>query len=105
MAQQIRPLDRNGKPSTDGKIIFLSIGMSNTTQEFQVFKKMADADPEKSTQVVIVDGAQGGQTAKVTAANMTKLRNQRLGLFWVLIFLLSFSANKVFTFTTSSYNM
>jgi hypothetical protein len=37
--------------------------MSNTTQEFSVFKKIADADPNKSPQVVIVDCAQGGQAA------------------------------------------
>jgi hypothetical protein len=37
--------------------------MSNTTQEFSVFKQMADADPAKSPRLVIVDAAQGGQTA------------------------------------------
>ncbi|MFC1716855.1 alpha/beta fold hydrolase [Candidatus Poribacteria bacterium] len=67
LAQQIAPLDKEGNPSKDGKIVFLSIGMSNTTQEFQVFKKVADADPEKNEQVVVVDGAQGGRDAKMTA--------------------------------------
>jgi hypothetical protein len=46
-----------------GKIVLLSIGMSNTTQEFSVFKRLADADPRKRASVVIVDGAQGGQDA------------------------------------------
>ena len=81
LAQQIAPLDGEGNPSEDGKIVLLSIGMSNTTQEFQVFKKMADADPEKSAQVVIVDGAQGGQTAKATAnakARFWQVIDQRL---------------------------
>ena len=46
----------------------ISIGMSNTTQEFatkgmQNFKLRADADPAKNPQLVIVDGAQGGQDA------------------------------------------
>ncbi|MGD8501607.1 MAG: hypothetical protein PVJ86_13225, partial [Phycisphaerales bacterium] len=50
-------------PSRDGKIVLLSLGMSNTTQEFSQFKKMADADPNKSAGVVIVDCAQGGQAA------------------------------------------
>jgi len=47
----------------DGKIVLLSIGMSNTTQEFQIFKRLADADPRKNPRVTIVDGAQGGQDA------------------------------------------
>jgi len=60
---RIRPLDAQGKPSPEGKIVLLSIGMSNTTQEFSKFKELADRDPARSPQVVIVDGAQGGQDA------------------------------------------
>ena len=41
--------------------------MSNTTQEFSAFVRLANADSEKSPKVVIVDGAQGGQTANVWA--------------------------------------
>jgi hypothetical protein len=41
----------------------MSLGMSNTTMEFARFKQMADADPEKSPKVLIVDAAQGGQDA------------------------------------------
>ncbi len=44
-----------------------SIGMSNTTQEFSAFVRLANDDGEKSPKVVIVDGAQGGQTANVWA--------------------------------------
>jgi hypothetical protein len=61
--RQIRPLDADGKPAADGKIVFLSIGMSNTTMEFSTFKRKADADPLKSPAVVIVDGAQGSRSA------------------------------------------
>jgi hypothetical protein len=60
---EIRLLNADGKPSRNGKIVLLSLGMSNTTQEFSQFKKMADADPNKSSSVVIVDCAQGGQAA------------------------------------------
>lgn len=60
---KIQLLDANGKPSEDGKIVLISLGMSNTTQEFSQFKKMADADPDKSPSVVIIDCAQGGQAA------------------------------------------
>ena len=60
--KKIRPLDAEGKAAEDGKIVLLSVGMSNTTMEFSRFKELADADPEKSPRLVIVDGAQGGQT-------------------------------------------
>ncbi|MFZ2490108.1 MAG: hypothetical protein WA208_01355, partial [Thermoanaerobaculia bacterium] len=33
-AALVRPLDRDGNPDPAGKIVMLSIGMSNTTQEF-----------------------------------------------------------------------
>jgi hypothetical protein len=58
---QIVPRDREGQPAPDGKIVLVSISMSNATQEFSVFKKIADADPGKSPLLTIVDCAQGGQ--------------------------------------------
>jgi Cu/Ag efflux protein CusF len=63
LAKQVRPLDADGKPSADGKIVLVSIGMSNTTQEFSTFKPLADRDPDKDPRLVIVDGAQGGMSA------------------------------------------
>ena len=54
-------------PTTNGKIVLISVGMSNTTQEFSTFIRLANADSAKSPKVVIVDGAQGGQTANVWA--------------------------------------
>lgn len=81
-ARQMTPLDRQGKPDLEqGKIVLLSIGMSNTTQEFRVFKQLADADSRKNPQLVIVDGAQGGQSADRTAtvdARFWKVIQQRL---------------------------
>jgi hypothetical protein len=58
---KIQPLDSDGKPAADGKIVLVSISMSNATQEFSTFKRLADADPDKSAKVTIVDCAQGGQ--------------------------------------------
>jgi len=58
---KIAPLDKDGKPSPTGTIAFVSISMSNATQEFSTFKPMADRDPAKSPRVTIVDCAQGGQ--------------------------------------------
>jgi hypothetical protein len=63
LAKNVRPLDSDGKPAADGKIVLLSVGMSNTTQEFHAFKKLADADKDKNLMLKIVDGAQGSMTA------------------------------------------
>jgi hypothetical protein len=56
-------------PAADGKIVLVSLGMSNTTMEFSAFKKIADAEPSKAANLVIVDCAQGGKTAAAWAAN------------------------------------
>ncbi|MBX6312910.1 MAG: hypothetical protein IRY99_08355, partial [Isosphaeraceae bacterium] len=71
LARAVRPLDREGRPADDGKIVLLSIGMSNTTQEFSTFVPLANADPQKNPALVIVDGAQGGMAANVIAATDT----------------------------------
>jgi hypothetical protein len=60
-AAKIVPLNADGKPSANGKIVLVSISMSNATQEFSLFKRLADADAAKSPRVTIVDCAQGGQ--------------------------------------------
>src|SRR5439155_3620213 len=58
---KIQALDASGKPAADGRIVFVSISMSNATQEFSAFKRLADADMAKSPKLTIVDCAQGGQ--------------------------------------------
>jgi lysophospholipase L1-like esterase len=64
---EVEPLDTQGNPTPSGKVVLISIGMSNTTQEFSAFKRLADADPDKSPSLVIIDGAQGGKTARIWA--------------------------------------
>lgn len=78
-AQSIQPLDANGNPSASGKIVMISVGMSNTTQEFcspgnpppcnpWTFMGQAAADSNvNSSTLVVVDGARGGQTAMTWA--------------------------------------
>jgi hypothetical protein len=62
-AAKIVPLDGKGQPAADGKIVLMSLGMSNTTQEFGRFVQLAGDDPGKAKDVVIVDAAQGGRAA------------------------------------------
>jgi lysophospholipase L1-like esterase len=63
IARAIEPLDAEGRPGADGRYVFISIGMSNTTQEFSTFKPLGEAEPLKDSRLAIVDGAQGGVTA------------------------------------------
>jgi len=94
-AARIRPLDANGQPATNGRIVLISIGMSNTTQEFcsgpvtncasYSFAGQAALDPAVNhTTLAIVDGASGGQTADdwdaPTEANYDRVRDTRLAL-------------------------
>jgi hypothetical protein len=67
LARKIVPLDAEGRPSPGGKIALISIGMSNTTMKYQTFQKIAAEDRTLNPNLVLVDGAQGGQTARVTA--------------------------------------
>jgi hypothetical protein len=87
-------LDANGNPSANGKYVFLSIGMSNTSNEFcgvnkttqcdpTTFMPAAAADPSVNhSALVIVNGAQGGEDASDwdTPADTTYdvVRDQRL---------------------------
>jgi len=66
-AGKIVPLDAEGRPSAEGKIVLISIGMSNTTMKFQTFMNLARGDKGINPKLVIVDGAQGSQVAWVTA--------------------------------------
>jgi hypothetical protein len=77
-ASNIQPLDTGGKPDPNGKTILLSIGLSNTTQEFcnRGQQEIFQCNPwtlmgraEQSPQVdhehlMIVNGAKSGQVAE-----------------------------------------
>jgi hypothetical protein len=57
-------LNADGKPDENGRIVLISIGMSNTTQEFQTFIQLANSDPDKNPKLVLVDGALSGMIAE-----------------------------------------
>lgn len=91
---EINPLDALGNVDTNnGVIVLLSLGMSNTTQEWasgdatthdttNAFKHRADEDPAKNPRLRIVDGAFGGQDAvdwtNLNAATWGMVITQRL---------------------------
>jgi hypothetical protein len=81
IANSITPRKWGGKPKKKGRIVLLSIGMSNTTMEFSAFKTLADADPDKNPKLVIVDGAQGGMAANV----ITNPADPKYQQFWQTI--------------------
>ena len=66
-AAQVVPRDAAGQPDpVNGRIGFLSVGMSNTSQNFMGLRSLAENDPERNPLVVFVNGAQGGFSAEKT---------------------------------------
>lgn len=60
--------DAQGSPDPQGgKIVLMSVGLSNTTMEFRSFQTLARDDQEKNAAVVLVDAAEGGQDARTIA--------------------------------------
>lgn len=66
-AALVQPRNTNGDPDPDGFIAMISIGMSNTTQEFGPFERQEDLNTARNGRVLIINTAQGGQAASVIA--------------------------------------
>lgn len=68
IAARLVPRDPAGAPDpTDGKLVVLAIGMSNTAQEFGRFIDDHADDPEIDPHVVLVNGALSGQASEAWA--------------------------------------
>ena len=50
LANQLQPLDAEGKPSPAGKIVVMSVGMSNTTQVYSGFQTSRGCRPGKESE-------------------------------------------------------
>src|SRR5438132_1119622 len=96
-AQNLVPLDTSGTPNVGGRIVLLSLGMSNTTQEFcsgsstttgcsswSFMGQAAAVASVNHTTLAIVNGARGGQDAQTwdaaTDVNYDSVRINRLGV-------------------------
>jgi hypothetical protein len=83
-AAQVQPLTPQGQSSPTGRYVLLSLGMSNTTQEFSRFMQIAATNPQVNRSFLrIIDGAAGGQVASSwdspNDANYDRIRDQVLG--------------------------
>ena len=65
IAQTIKPLNNSGAiDDVNGKIVWMSIGMSNTTQETQAFLSLMQTFANKNPKLNLIDGAEGGKDIK-----------------------------------------
>jgi hypothetical protein len=81
IAKTVVPLDADGKPAADGKIVLLSIGFSNPNLKFLAFKPEAEAYAGRNPHLLLINGCVGGQAAQVIAdpkANYWKIVGQRI---------------------------
>jgi hypothetical protein len=53
--KDITPLDGQGKPAKDGKIVFVGLGMSNTGAVFFRSQEKVDQDPAKPAHLILVN--------------------------------------------------
>lgn len=74
-ASAIVPLDANGVYSPTGKYVFVSVGLSMAQQPFGEFVELANTDPAKNPNLVIVDGATGGATAALLSSSTNNFWN------------------------------
>ena len=67
LARKVQPLDAAGKPNPDGKIVLLTIGMSNTGQASEGFQKNLANLADRNPRLVLVNGCVGGMVAVAMA--------------------------------------
>jgi hypothetical protein len=63
LAATVQPVDKDGKPSSSGKIVMISIGMSNTSRQFSRFIRLTEADARRNPRLLMIDAARNGAAA------------------------------------------
>jgi hypothetical protein len=81
LAKQIQPLDQDGKPSPDGKIVVLGIGFSNSNQCYTGFINVSKNDTDIDPHVVLVNGCMGALPAREAQKEDGKRGNDG-ALYW-----------------------
>ena len=65
IASQILPLDVDGNPDPgQGKVVMISVGMSNASMEFDRFVSLTNHNPEVNPKLFLLDGAQPSRTSE-----------------------------------------
>lgn len=104
----IRPLSRQGSPDrAGGRIVLVSIGMSNTSEEFGRFMQLLRRDPALNPRLTIVNGAVSGSTAdryrelgsaswKYALGQLERARvtREQVQVAWVNVVLAGFGSNR-----------
>jgi hypothetical protein len=66
-AHHVRPLKKNGQPGAKGRIVLLSVGMSNALLEWGAFTGEAEDLADLAPKLSIVQGAEAGWAADAVA--------------------------------------
>lgn len=82
LAASVVPRDAEGKPAPTGKIVLLSLGMSNTSQLSQGFARHLQTAEGVNSRFQFLDGAQGGMTAEVIKDPQDNGRGSR---YWQVV--------------------
>lgn len=82
LAEAVRPLESDGKPDDNGKIVLLSLGMSNTSQLSEGFQSHLQTAEGLNPRFQFINGAQGGMTAE---AIQNPEDGGRGGQFWTTV--------------------
>lgn len=114
-ARAVVPRDTFGVPDpVNGRVVLISIGMSNATQEFSAFVPKSNADAMRHPLVRVVDCAIGGQAANVIAnpaawywdSVVTRLRGRGLAPAQVqAVWIKQANASPTGGFSTSSWTL
>jgi hypothetical protein len=81
IAKSIKPLNNSGFiDESNGNIVWMSIGMSNTTMDTQTFLSLMSTYTDKNPKLILIDGAEGGQdinkVIKATASYWNTVNNR-----------------------------
>jgi len=88
-ARKVVPRDAEGRESKDGKIVLLSVGMSNASAEFQIFARQAPEEKGLNPRLLVLDGALGGPASLLFGisgqSTHPQLSTKQQASYWKLV--------------------